>query len=207
MMKDINRIIEKGISSMVPIYINESGNSTEITTKDGQSYIILKTLKTVLKIICRFYGADVKSVRIKYGKIINQKTIVPLPLSYNLVLIPFKTRKPIVLKDGSYGYINIFAIESIYGTRDNKGETIIQLKNGKAISCLCNIKTVKDHYNRGKVILNDPSFKGQFIGSSDNHQYNFYKEWNTPSTKGDIVRLSEEILAIRELLKDIYKDG
>lgn len=195
-MKDMDKIFEKGISSLVPIYKNEAGNSTAITTEDGESYIILKTLKTVLKILCKFYSVDITSVRSRCGKIINQKTVVPLPLSHNILLIPIKMRKPLFTRDGSYGYVNILSIEKIY----KEDSTYIKLKNNHEIKCLCSLKTVKDHYNKGKIILNDPSFKRQYNRNYDNPIYYFYKELNSPATKGDIVGLKEEILAIRETL-------
>jgi len=201
-MKDVEKYIEKGISSIIPIY-NDSGNSTKIITEDGQGYTILKTLRTVLRLICRYYGADISYVRKKYGRVINQKTAVPLPLGKNIVLLPFKMRKPLFIKDGSHGYVNIYSIEDIYY---NNG-TFIKLTNGKEIKCLSTLKTALNHYNRGKIILNDSSYKNLYQNQLDNNYYYFYKELNSPATKGDIVGLKEEIIAIKEtLLKKVDKE-
>lgn len=195
-MKDIDKILEKGLSCLMPVYKNDFGNVTEIIDIDGQICIIYKTIKTILKLICKYYGADINSVRQKYGKLINQRNMVPLPLSHDLILIPFKMRKPVFLKDGSYGYINIFSIENIYSKNEI---TFIKLINGQEVKCLSKLKTAKEHYNNGKVILNDISFKSQYNPSHD--IYYFYEEFNSPATKGDIAVLKKEIFEIKETLK------
>ncbi|RKD21907.1 ComK protein [Caminicella sporogenes DSM 14501] len=195
-MKFIEEISKKGVSCLLPIYKDEFGNITEIIDKSGETYTAYKTLKTVLKLICKYYGVDIKSVRQKYSKIINRKNIIPLPLSQDLILIPFKMRKPIFLKDGSYGYINIFSIENIYS---KKGNTIIKLYNEKEITCISKLKTAREHYNNGKAILNDISFKSQYNPVLDINY--LYEELNSPATKGDIAVLKKEIKEIKETLK------
>jgi hypothetical protein len=194
-MKDIEKAIEEGLCCLIPIYKDSMGNVTEIITEDGKEYIVYKALKTILKLICKYYGVDINAIRQKYGNIVNQKIIVPLPLSYDVLLIPFKMRKPIFLKDGSYGYINIFSIEEIY---EKDKITKIMLTNGKEVKCFNKLKTAKEHLNKGKIILNDASFKFRYNTTFDN--YYFYEEFNSPATKGDIAVLKKEIVEIKETL-------
>lgn len=195
-MKGINNIMDRGLCCLRPKYEGHYGNVTEIITGDGEKCIIYKTLKTILRIICRYYGLDLKTIRTKYGSIVNQKNIVPLPLSHDLVLLPFKMRKPIFIKDGSYGYVNIFYIEDIY---EEGNSTKIRLSSGQKITCLNTLKTANDHLNKGKVIINDNAFKTRYNVSPRN--YYFYEEFDSPATKGDIAILQKEIVEIKERLK------
>ncbi len=195
-MKEIDKLISLGIYALIPIYKKDFGNATEIIVEDGTSHIMTKTLKSILRLICRYYGVDLNSTRTKYGKIIDQKNIIPLPLCYNIVLIPIKMRKSICLKDGSYGYVNYFSIEDIIQKDE---ETYIKLRNENMIKCLCSLKTAKDHFNNGKIIVNDESFTSQF--NATRNSYYFYEEYNSPATKGDIAGLKKDIVEIKETLR------
>ncbi len=195
-MKDIDKIISKGVCAVIPIYSDEFGNATKIMTKDGTSHLIDRTIRTILKLICQYYGVDIISTRKKYGKIINMRNVIPIPLSHNLVLIPFKMRRPISLKDGSYGYVNYFLIEEVYR---EEGQTIIKLKNNNKLKCLCELKTAKDHLNKGKIIVNDVSFKNQYNVNQSNYYH--HREYDSPATKEDIAVLQKEIVEIKETLK------
>lgn len=190
-MKKLKMIIEKGVCCLIPIYQPNVGNATRIITKDGENYIDQRTIRTVLRILCRYYTIHMEACREKYGKILNQEINVPMFIHKGLVLIPMKMRKPLFPKDGAYGYVNLYDIEDIE-KRDKM--TAVFLKNGCEVLSLHGIKTVKDHINRGRIVG----------GENEEIEFDeFYNQYNYPATKGDIARLQREILDLREVFKKV----
>ena len=50
---------------------------------------------------------DLAALREFYGKAVNKKQGVPIPMTTNLLLIPVKARKnPLGENDGTFGYVN-----------------------------------------------------------------------------------------------------
>lgn len=203
-MDKIIEIIEAGISCLIPVYQQDIGNGTKLIGEDGTCYVDRRTIKTVLKILCQYYTIHIEAYRAKYGKLVNQRLGVPIFIHPHLMLLPLKMRKPLFVKDGAYGYVNLYAIENM---KEKDGHTRIILHNDVEIICLHRIRTVQQHLNRAKVIAANQIHYSPKNDTQDAF-HEFYTQYNSPATKGDIAHLQREIFALRDVLKKVivYKE-
>ncbi|QEK11301.1 hypothetical protein FQB35_02350 [Crassaminicella thermophila] len=198
-MRDIEEILDKGICCIIPIYKTGIGNSTKLIIDDGTVIIDKRMVKTILSIIAKYYTIHIQACRAKYGKMLHQRLCVPIFIHNKLLLIPFKMRKPKFPKDGAHGYINFYSIEEI---KETNKYTIVRLKNGIEVTCLHRMRTVLQHINKAKLIEREAYANGRY---DEQKFHEFYIQYNSPATKGDIARLQKEILELREILKKMIK--
>lgn len=184
-MKIFEEMIKEGISCLIPVYEDEKGNCTKIITDEGRTYVDGRILKTVLKAVCQYYTVQIEYCRKKYGELLHQKIGIPILLHRGLLLIPIKMRKPLFSKDGAYGYINYFAIQSV---TEEDGGTMVLLNNDHKIKCLQKIRSVHQYITKAKVIIASE----QALFNSLNEE-NFLQQYNAPATRGDIASLKREI--------------
>lgn len=97
---------------MLPEYIEGVGDCTRICDLSGES-VSRKKLQSVIKELYRVKLLDYEGIKYKTSKFLGQKNLNPLYLGQEEILIPVKIRKPMVLKDGTYGYINVFEINKV----------------------------------------------------------------------------------------------
>ena len=97
--------LEDGMCGILPVY-DEYGGNISLILFDGKSYIYEpRRVSTVIKDLAKLFYKDIDLIRKEARKISGQRTLNALPIYYNVVLIPFKVRKPIGKDDGSLGYI------------------------------------------------------------------------------------------------------
>jgi len=109
---DVAELVHEGLAAFIPVY--DEGNVTHVITKKGKRFPIRRTCKTVLKNLARFYNVDLASIREYYGRAVNKKQGVPIPITTNLLLIPVKARKnPLGENDGTLGYVNFREIKQL----------------------------------------------------------------------------------------------
>ncbi|MEW9123319.1 MAG: hypothetical protein AB2421_11480 [Thermotaleaceae bacterium] len=196
-MDKITELIEIGIGSLIPIYDGDMGNATKIVTADGQIYIEDKVLKTVLRILCKYYTVHIESCREKYGRMLHRRLGVPLPIHSRLLLVPFKMRKPMFNKDGAYGYVNLYDIDRI---EEKRGQGVISLQSGVDIPCLHKVHTMQQHINQARLVAgNIPLYQRVEAVKEDGED--FYEVSQRPATKADIAILKNEIVELRRVLK------
>jgi len=194
-LKNIENILEKGLACLMPVYEPGQGNAVKLIADDGSAFIVPRTIKTVLNLICRYYTVHIEACRARYGKILNQRLGVPLAIHSSLVLIPLKLRKPLLPKDGAYGYVNLYSIE---GVEECQNHTRILLRGNVRILCLQRLSTALQQINKAKAIAVDMPH-ALYAGGAD-RVHDFYVQYSTPATRGDIARLQQEILEIRDML-------
>lgn len=192
---DLEKIIIQEIIAILPIYIKLKGNCTLLYSRDGDTCKVGKTVKTMLNQLSLFYLLNLKATRKYYGELLSIKNLVPIPFNEGNVFIPIKFRIPICRNDGSMGYINVNYIENIEKLEEG---TLIHLNNQKTIKSLNSIETVNRHIKNGHIVkkLWKEKQSTTLIG-----EYDFYKDYELPATKGDIAILRREIIAIKETIK------
>lgn len=188
-------IIMGDIIAFLPVYIEMKGNCTLLHNKQGKSYEVSKTVRTILNQLSDFYLINLKTTREHYGDILSIKNLVPIPFNEDNVFIPVKFRKPICRNDGSVGYININYIKK---TSKSKYGSIIYLKDDNTIKSLNSLETINRHIKNGYIVK---KLWKEKQSSTLTNEYDFYKDYDMPATKGDIAILRKEILAIRETMK------
>ncbi|AOT70036.1 hypothetical protein [Geosporobacter ferrireducens] len=196
-MENIVEIFEMGICCLIPIYQQNTGNATKLITDQGTCFIDKRMIKTVLKLLCKHYTIHMESCREKYGTIIHRQLGVPLPIHSRLLLIPLKMRKPMFGKDGAYGYVNLYGIESL---EEQNGYTVICLQSGIKVPSLHKLQTVRRQINQAKLVAgNIPTVQsGEGVREALDV---FYETCEHPATKADIAILTKEILELRRVLK------
>ena len=191
----LEKILLQKLMAFLPVYLDMKGNCTLLYTYCGGIYEIEKTIRTVLNQLGNYYLVDLKATKKYYGDLLAIKNLVPIPFDKDNIFVPIKVRKPLFKNDGSLGYVNIKYIKKV---RKLKNNTIIYLVNNHTIECLNSIETVNRHIKNGNIVerLWKERHSTAFVS-----EYNFYKEYNLPATKGDIALLREEILKIKETIK------
>jgi len=195
-LKKIENILAKGLACLMPVYEPGEGNAVKLIADDGSTFVDSRTIKTVLNLICRYYTIHIEACRARYGKILNQRLGIPLAIHSSMVLVPLKLRKPLLPKDGAYGYVNLYSIESV---EEYQKHTRIVLKGNVRVLCLQRLSTTLQQINKAKAIAADMPQTLHAWGSDRVHD--FYVQYDTPATRGDIARLQREILELRDILK------
>lgn len=119
--------------ALLPVYDQNGANVTEVIMEDGTRTIINRRVLTVmneLKGQSRF-NVDllVKESKPYYGR----KQAIPIPVNYNSIYIPCKTRRPVGANDGAFGYISMKHILAI-------DEYRIQLIGGYSVDLVSSSK-------------------------------------------------------------------
>lgn len=145
----MEEIFQEDIIAIVPEYVDSKGNCTIIHREDLNPLILDKTIKTVISLVGRYYMIDFNAMKKRYSSLLSSRNLIPIALSRDDILIPFKTRIPMYKNDGAFSYINMKYIKEI---KKNKNTTIVTLSSGLEIDCLCSLDTVNKHLRNGKVI-------------------------------------------------------
>ncbi len=189
--RDINSWLNMGIYGLVPIYHKDGGNYTKLIFKSDPPIIVEKNIQTVLVRLAAFFQKDIRLIRQQAREITGQRSMNPLPITLDIILVPFKMRKPIGKDDGAVGYILSSAIEKIVQSRDG---VRILLKNGQYLSVLDTYLTAKHHLGYAHQIYY------QLLRESREGSYNSFglcrecgQVYNQPITKGDFLTLSRNI--------------
>ncbi|AQS56223.1 competence protein ComK [Novibacillus thermophilus] len=169
----VERFLMDG-SACIPRNCTDVGDQLMLLLTSGKRECIKMTVRTFLKQSVAYFGNDLAALRKIYGQVIGKRYQVPLPLTEQLTLVPFKVRKPIG-RQGAHGW---FVAEHIRGLkRRSKVSTTIDVDGGHDILCLQSLESceqqlrhvmlVKNHYmalHRHSVIVREagPSFSYPF---------------------------------------------
>ena len=93
------------IDALVPEYTDE-GDSTHVYLRDGRDFVIPVTLRTVLKYLAYRSCRDLVRLRSWAAEHTHQRLNNPLPMDEELVLMPYKARRPKVAGDPIMGCVN-----------------------------------------------------------------------------------------------------
>lgn len=189
----MDKIFQEEIMAIVPEYVDLKGNCTTIHRKDLDPLVLDKTIKTVIRLVGKYYMIDLNSMKKRYSPLLSSRNLMPIPLSRNDILIPFKTRIPMYKNDGAFSYVNMKYIKEI---KKNANTTTVILSGGLEIHCLCSLDTVNKHLRNGKVISRCYEDRAMGVRESEASYNNLI-----PATKADIEMLNrklEEIAAKRK---------
>lgn len=89
--------IEAFLSSgqaFIPVNTNK-GDSVQLYFKDGSIELLDMKSEVFLEKILYYFGTSVSANRNRYGMLVGKKQLVPVALSYGIVLIPYIVREAI----------------------------------------------------------------------------------------------------------------
>jgi len=127
------------IDAMLPIYVNDIGNCTEIITPDA-AFVKTTTVDTCIKNLADFYNISLYHNRINYGAELGITNKVPIVVNDDLIYIYINVREPLFSHDAAYGYIDINTIEGIY---DKDGNATILMKSKREIQTRQSLSSLK----------------------------------------------------------------
>lgn len=181
----MEKIFREDMMAIIPTYVDSKGNCTTVHRKDFDPLVLDKTIKTIIRLIGKYYMIDLNSMKKRYSPLLSSRNLIPIPLSRTDILIPFKTRVPMYKNDGAFSYINMKYIKEI---KKNDSTTIVILNNGLEVDCLCSLDTVNKHLRNGKIISRCYEDRAMGVQESETH-YNSL----IPATKADIEMLNKKL--------------
>src|SRR5699024_490019 len=193
----MDKIIEKNILAIEPVYIKDKGNCTRVYTEKNEDIAIHKTIRTVINNICKYYHFDIKESKKTYGELLNLKKFPPIPFNSDNVFIYIKMRKPRCIHDGAYGYVKLDEIYKLKEEKDNT--TKIYLRNGNKIKSLSTINTINKRINNGRTVKQLSKGKDNRV-IKENESY--YIDKDELATKKDIALIYMEMMKIKNIIKE-----
>jgi hypothetical protein len=181
-------------AAYIPCYNN--GNVVQAVTKDGQTVMVEKSIKSLLKNLLRRNGQDYSLLKKSISGCTGKDKCIPVPLSIDTVLIPAKVRKAIGTNDGAFAYVDLYSIESLYGDKNST----IRLRCGRDINTLESEKTIRSRMKAGAAIMEWFSSRLLGDGSLKDCISGIKGEYDKAATKGDITLLAYEIMKLRNLI-------
>ena len=134
-----NNIKFNEIEAMLPLYVKDKGNCTEIIAKDA-SFIKNATIETCTKNLADYYNISLYHNRLNYGQELGITNKVPLVINEKLIFIYLNVREPMFNHDAAYGLFDVNSITNVY---DKEGKAVIELISGRIIETRQSVKSVK----------------------------------------------------------------
>lgn len=142
-----NAINFNEIQAMLPVYVKDKGNCTEIVTADA-SYIQSATIETCIKRLADYYNISLYHNRINYGNELGITNKVPIAINENLVFIYVNVREPMFKHDAAFGFVDMNAIKKVY---QKDGSAVILLTSGRVIQTRQSMKSLKKSMLNGRL--------------------------------------------------------
>lgn len=202
--QEVRDWINRGIYGMIPIYHKDGGNFTKLIFHHNPSMIVEKKICTVIKRFAEFFQKDISLTKQLAKDITGQRNMNPLPISPNIILVPFRMRKPIGKDDGAMGYIFNSFIED---TEETMGEVRITLRDGKSIKIEESLSTARHrlacaHQIYYHLVRHDTGSEfSPNLGLVPISTFNV--SFDQPATKRDLAIISENIERLTNYLKKI----
>lgn len=141
-----NNIKFNEIEAMLPVYVKDKGNCTEIITAET-SYIQNATIETCVKKLADYYNLSLYHNRLNYGNELGITNKVPIVINENLVYIYINVREPMFKHDAAFGYVDLNSIKQVC---QKDGYAAILLNSGKVIQTRQSVKSLKKSILNGK---------------------------------------------------------
>ena len=141
------------IAAIVPCY-TATGDSTILYSADGITTVLNSRVRTVIQRLARSRAVDLTALRAKTRAVTERTNLEPLPLAPNLILVPFKVRRPRVAGDATTGYINLHAIASVCPNTKKPYQTTLTLSGKTEISVLWTVGTINRQLALARLAAN-----------------------------------------------------
>lgn len=127
------------IDALLPIYVNDIGNCTEIITSEA-TLIKTTTIDTCIKNLADYYNISLYHNRVNYGSELGITNKVPIVVNEELIYIYINFRQPLFDHDAAFGYIDVNTIEQV---SENDKNAAIQMKSGRIIQTRQSVASLK----------------------------------------------------------------
>jgi hypothetical protein len=127
------------VDAMIPVYVNDIGNCTEIITS-ATTFVKTTTIDTCIKNLADFYNISLYHNRLNYGYELGITNKVPIVVNEELIYIYINVREPLFSHDAAYGYIDINTIDNVFEQNNNAA---ILMKSGRIIQTRQSLTSIK----------------------------------------------------------------
>lgn len=145
----MERIFNNNLLGLVPKYIENIGDCTEIIIEGREAFIIERTISTVLNRVLRHYMIDLREIKNIYSKYINYKNLIPIAFDRENIFIPFKARRSLSTNDKAFGYFNLKYYDRIY---IGKSSIDIVMKDGQRLRTISRPDSFTKHLKNGYIV-------------------------------------------------------
>lgn len=144
------------VAAIFPQYTSE-GDRTVIYTNDGQSLYYPYRLRTIIRHYTRYYALDLQALQHQTTYDTQRCLVPPLPLSPQLLLLPYKARLPLIKGDPTIGYLNFYAFAKLTSYTPTTGHSIpyktsLHLTNGQTLHSLWSRTTIGKQLRHGQML-------------------------------------------------------
>lgn len=155
---------DRDIAAILPLY-TQRGDCTCLYLRSGSRRIYNVKVRAVLEALAHRRCKDVARLRAWSCRRTAQKLWAPLPVGVEMVLAPFKVRRPRVHGDETVGCVNVSQVQEVaaplvaVGT-ENRAEkksrqsraALLALRSGVRIPVLWSAATTRKHLQAARLI-------------------------------------------------------
>ena len=141
-------IKDREIAGIIPSY-TQQGDQTLLYKTDGSCMVLPMHPEMVVRQLAERRQESLYLLRRWAGKCTGSKLWEPLGISWELVLVPLKMRKPRVPGDTATGYVSFSWIEEVEKSGDY---SCLRLKNQQKLPVLWTWKTVVQHLQNAFLV-------------------------------------------------------
>jgi competence protein ComFB len=98
------------IAAFIPGYKEGVGQGLIVFLRDGSTVWLNQGLRSFINQLANFFAINLQEARRKFGPLLGQVNLVPLPLSPALLFVPVKVHSPLVSGDPAYGYFRLRSV-------------------------------------------------------------------------------------------------
>lgn len=135
------------LRAFLPIYKDGLGDVTLVFNGRDEIFVEIKS-KAFLNRILRYYFLDYNALKHRYGKMLNVRNLMPIPMGGD-VLVPFKARENPICGDPSFGY---YSLNSFVDFKEVEDGTLIRLSDGIVLESPTRINSNRKHLANGMVM-------------------------------------------------------
>lgn len=129
---------------------DHTGNVTELFLCEKERIRKVYDRRTILYVrqsLARSYNLDLSAQGKELERKFNRKFPLPIYLPDGRVFIPLKMRKPVIIGDNTYGYVDLNFIKSV---RKVNGQTLLKLTTEEEIPIYSSSSSAYNSINLGK---------------------------------------------------------
>ncbi len=151
-MENETRVWEdRKVAAVLPEYEEGHGDCTVVYLQDGKRIVVDVKLRTFLKWLAGHHCKTLPLMRRWAAQYTDRRNGTPLAMGADLVLLPFRARKPRVSGDETLGCVNMECLTAIY-ERKTDGLVVLQLRDGREIPTGWSLRTLLQHAREARLM-------------------------------------------------------
>ena len=139
------------IEAALPEYVDGEGDATRLFLADGTDRLVRARLRTVLERLARRHCRSLPLLRAWAKERTALAQTAPLAIASELVLVPFRARRPRIRGDAAMGVVNAMHAQLVRAEESAE----IELSCGRRIRALWGAATLAAHLRAAEILRQD----------------------------------------------------